>query len=237
MVDLFCGSGALGVEALSRGAASATFVDLSPGCARRRADEPRRGGAGGRARDTRAGVAARVAPVRDGTGVRPRAVRPPLRLRGLAGPARAPAGRGRRDGVGAHRSCSPRAGWSRESAGTAVRSSPWHIATGQAREGRAVPGLLRPLPQRAPRDRRAGQPPLRRGGGGRVAQPPEERGPLRPRGAPGDAGRGGGAPAVGADRLGLDAAGQRRRATSVPRRSCGGCAPCRTSRPRCRWPR
>jgi len=29
VVDLFCGSGALGVEALSRGAASATFVDLS----------------------------------------------------------------------------------------------------------------------------------------------------------------------------------------------------------------
>src|ERR1700689_598665 len=29
-VDLFCGSGALGVEALSRGAASATFVDLDP---------------------------------------------------------------------------------------------------------------------------------------------------------------------------------------------------------------
>jgi 16S rRNA (guanine966-N2)-methyltransferase len=30
VVDLFCGSGALGVEALSRGAASSTFVDLSP---------------------------------------------------------------------------------------------------------------------------------------------------------------------------------------------------------------
>jgi len=28
VVDLFCGSGALGVEALSRGASSATFVDL-----------------------------------------------------------------------------------------------------------------------------------------------------------------------------------------------------------------
>jgi 16S rRNA (guanine966-N2)-methyltransferase len=28
VVDLFCGSGALGVEALSRGAASSTFVDL-----------------------------------------------------------------------------------------------------------------------------------------------------------------------------------------------------------------
>jgi 16S rRNA (guanine966-N2)-methyltransferase len=30
VVDLYCGSGALGVEALSRGAASSTFVDLDP---------------------------------------------------------------------------------------------------------------------------------------------------------------------------------------------------------------
>jgi 16S rRNA (guanine966-N2)-methyltransferase len=30
VVDLFCGSGALGIEALSRGAASATFVDNDP---------------------------------------------------------------------------------------------------------------------------------------------------------------------------------------------------------------
>jgi 16S rRNA (guanine966-N2)-methyltransferase len=30
VVDLFCGSGALGVEALSRGAVSATFVDRDP---------------------------------------------------------------------------------------------------------------------------------------------------------------------------------------------------------------
>ena len=30
VVDLFCGSGALGVEALSRGASSATFVDSDP---------------------------------------------------------------------------------------------------------------------------------------------------------------------------------------------------------------
>jgi 16S rRNA (guanine966-N2)-methyltransferase len=30
VVDLFCGSGALGVEALSRGATSTTFVDLDP---------------------------------------------------------------------------------------------------------------------------------------------------------------------------------------------------------------
>ena len=31
VIDLFCGSGAMGVEALSRGAASATFVDHDPG--------------------------------------------------------------------------------------------------------------------------------------------------------------------------------------------------------------
>jgi 16S rRNA (guanine(966)-N(2))-methyltransferase RsmD len=31
VVDLFCGSGALGLEALSRGAATATFVDQDPG--------------------------------------------------------------------------------------------------------------------------------------------------------------------------------------------------------------
>ena len=30
VVDLFCGSGSLGIEALSRGAASATFVDNDP---------------------------------------------------------------------------------------------------------------------------------------------------------------------------------------------------------------
>jgi len=30
VLDLFCGSGALGIEALSRGAASATFVDDDP---------------------------------------------------------------------------------------------------------------------------------------------------------------------------------------------------------------
>jgi 16S rRNA (guanine966-N2)-methyltransferase len=31
VLDLFCGSGALGIEALSRGARSATFVDSDPG--------------------------------------------------------------------------------------------------------------------------------------------------------------------------------------------------------------
>ena len=31
-LDLYAGSGAVGVEALSRGAASVTFVDMNPGC-------------------------------------------------------------------------------------------------------------------------------------------------------------------------------------------------------------
>ena len=42
MLDLFAGSGALGIEALSRGAARATFVELSQACAsilRRNLDE------------------------------------------------------------------------------------------------------------------------------------------------------------------------------------------------------
>jgi 16S rRNA (guanine966-N2)-methyltransferase len=34
VLDLFCGSGALGIEALSRGAAEATLVDTRPGTAR-----------------------------------------------------------------------------------------------------------------------------------------------------------------------------------------------------------
>lgn len=34
-LDLFAGSGAVGIEALSRGAAQAVFVEVSPGCVRR----------------------------------------------------------------------------------------------------------------------------------------------------------------------------------------------------------
>jgi 16S rRNA (guanine966-N2)-methyltransferase len=34
VLDLFCGTGALGIEALSRGAAAATLVDTKPGTAR-----------------------------------------------------------------------------------------------------------------------------------------------------------------------------------------------------------
>src|SRR5947199_1046921 len=35
VLDLFCGSGALAIEAISRGAAEATLVDTRPGTARR----------------------------------------------------------------------------------------------------------------------------------------------------------------------------------------------------------
>jgi 16S rRNA (guanine966-N2)-methyltransferase len=39
VLDLFCGSGALGIEALSRGARDATFVDIKPGAVIRNLDE------------------------------------------------------------------------------------------------------------------------------------------------------------------------------------------------------
>ena len=39
VLDLFSGSGALGIEALSRGAAEATFVDVKPGAVRRNLEE------------------------------------------------------------------------------------------------------------------------------------------------------------------------------------------------------
>jgi 16S rRNA (guanine966-N2)-methyltransferase len=39
VLDLFCGSGALGIEALSRGAGDATLVDTRPGAARRNVEE------------------------------------------------------------------------------------------------------------------------------------------------------------------------------------------------------
>ena len=39
VLDLFCGSGALGIEALSRGAAHATFVDTDPDAARRNVEQ------------------------------------------------------------------------------------------------------------------------------------------------------------------------------------------------------
>jgi 16S rRNA (guanine966-N2)-methyltransferase len=39
VLDLFCGTGALGIEALSRGAASAVLVDTDPGLAKRNVEQ------------------------------------------------------------------------------------------------------------------------------------------------------------------------------------------------------
>jgi 16S rRNA (guanine966-N2)-methyltransferase len=39
VLDLFCGSGALGIEALSRGAATATFVDTKPAAVQRNLED------------------------------------------------------------------------------------------------------------------------------------------------------------------------------------------------------
>ena len=47
VVDLFAGSGAMGIEALSRGAASAVFVDDAPAALECRPGQPRRPGPGG----------------------------------------------------------------------------------------------------------------------------------------------------------------------------------------------
>ena len=50
VLDLFAGTGALGIEALSRGAAFTTFVDISPRALRTVAENLDSLGAGGRAR-------------------------------------------------------------------------------------------------------------------------------------------------------------------------------------------
>ena len=99
VVDLFCGSGALGVEALSRGASSATFVDADPEAlaAVRQNLAGRRPGR--RVGHPGPGQAARLARRGTGTLVRPRPLRPALRLRRLAGPPRRVAGRPRRHGI------------------------------------------------------------------------------------------------------------------------------------------
>jgi 16S rRNA (guanine(966)-N(2))-methyltransferase RsmD len=59
-LDLFAGSGAVGIEALSRGAERATFVESAAGCARRLQENLRRCGVEDRARllqcDWRAGI-------------------------------------------------------------------------------------------------------------------------------------------------------------------------------------
>ncbi len=50
VLDLFAGTGALGIEALSRGAATAVFVDSAPAAVRTITDNLRRTGLGDRAR-------------------------------------------------------------------------------------------------------------------------------------------------------------------------------------------
>ena len=98
VVDLFAGSGALGIEALSRGAASVTFVDSSlpavraveanvVGTGLEPSPDPDRPG-------RRPRLAGAAPPVRPGP------VRPALRLRPLAGTARPPPGRAGGAGIG-----------------------------------------------------------------------------------------------------------------------------------------
>ena len=60
VADLFCGSGALGLEALSRGAATAVFVDHDPDALAAVRGQPRRRGPRRRAGNAGAGVAAGV---------------------------------------------------------------------------------------------------------------------------------------------------------------------------------
>ena len=115
VVDLFCGSGALGVEALSRGAASSTFVDLDPD-----ALAAVRQNLAAVGLDEEPATLVRAAlpgwlRLRGGRAVRPRPVRPALRLRGVAGTARRTAGRRRRHGIGGA-DCPPRGLGGRERA-------------------------------------------------------------------------------------------------------------------------
>ena len=205
VADLYAGSGALGIEALSRGAGAATFVESSRGRAVGHRGEPaqhragRPGHRGARRRDR--------APGRDHGPVRPGPGRPALRLRRLArpggggaGPAHpgGPAGRRIGPGAGPRRAARPSSGRS----GTAVRwwCSPVDSRTLRSSGGNPrscarwhepgdvgpVPGLVRPDPQRPPRDHRGRVHALRRGHRRRHAQPAEGRADVRPRGAQGD---------------------------------------------------
>ena len=184
------GSGALGVEALSRGAASATFVDLDPDAL----DAVREN-------LTAVGLA-------DADATLVRAALPGWLRIGAAGTS-TPGARGYAFDLAL---CDPPYDFTdwpallealdaatvvMESSSPIALPDTWVVArerryggtlitvahhrgdAGDDRrrrhEGRPLPGLLRPLPQRASRDRRASHQALRQGRGGGRAQPPEGR--------------------------------------------------------------
>ena len=210
VVDLFCGSGALGVEALSRGAASVTFVDHDPGALAAVRQNLAAVGPGRRAGHRGAGRAARLAGAgAPGRSTSPCATRPTTSRTGRRCSARC------RPTLVVLESSAPidarpRAGWSRESAGTAVRSSPWLIAAvDRLVKVGLFPGSFDPfhnghleIVERASRlfDEVVVA---------ALRNPQKSAAALRPRRAPGDARGGRGAPARRAHRLGVDAAGQR----------------------------
>ncbi len=98
VVDLFCGSGAMGVEALSRGAASATFVDHDPGALEAVRTNLAAVGLEGESATVLRADAARLA--RALGALRHRLLRPALRLRRLGHRPRLAPGRRRDPGIG-----------------------------------------------------------------------------------------------------------------------------------------
>ena len=208
----------MGIEALSRGAASVTFVDHDAGRAWRRCGPTwPRSGLGRPRRPRSCGPSCRR-----GCAAAPRfdlaLCDPPYALRRLGDPARpAPT-----PSVAVLES--DRAGRRCRRAGRSSRTTPLRRyarhggsdpsttpaePTGDRRDRRPHPRLVRPVPQRPPRGGRAGRPALRRGGGGRPAQPAEGRAPVQPGRARGDARGGPRAPAERPHRLGVHAGRER----------------------------
>ena len=191
VLDLYAGSGALGLEALSRGAATAMFVESDQraaavigqniktlgGHGSDAAPRHRRVGAGGGRRDSR---------------------RPGIRRSAL----RHGRGRGERDAHRADRSRLDRRGQRRGRRARRVRARSWPGRTAGSRgkrrrygdtrlemaertdlscpasvvthERRGMPGILRPGDPRPHRHLRARGRPVRRGRGGRAGQPQQE---------------------------------------------------------------
>ena len=197
MVDLFAGSGALGIEALSRGAAAVTFVDQDRAAvAAIRANLAATGLAepGGTVVSSDAGAGW------PGPSVRPGAVRSALRLPGwpdlLA--ALAPLTRLAVLESGGPMDLGP--AWEalkmKRYGGTVVtvvrpalppvRLTVSPTRTKVAREDRPVPGVVRPVSQRPSRDRRDRRRTCSTIRGRAHAQPPEGRAALLPRRAPRD---------------------------------------------------